>query len=121
MKNDARKATRISTNLKLISRNSGNYIDSHIINMSTTGAFIKTSHLLPVDAEFALNLQLPGDPEIMIIDGRIVWTKSVSSASPAGMGIQFTDILPEHQKKLASFVERRSSAQESDEPVKLYL
>ena len=121
MKKDARKATRISTNLKLISRNSGNYIDSHIINMSTTGAFIKTSHLLPVDAEFALNLQLPGDPEIMAIPGRVVWTKSVSNASPAGMGIQFTNIQPHHEKKLAAFIERNSHPNSSTELVKLYL
>jgi Tfp pilus assembly protein PilZ len=88
--------------------------------MSTTGAFIKTSHLLPVDAEFALNLQLPGDPEIMAIPGRVVWTKSVSSASPAGMGIQFTNILPHYQKKIAAFIEQNSHQHISTEAVKLY-
>jgi uncharacterized protein (TIGR02266 family) len=121
MKNDSRKAARISTNLKLISRNSGNSVDSFIMNMSTGGAFIKTSHLLPVDAEFSLNLQLPGDTEIMTIPGRVVWTKSVSSASPAGMGIQFTNVSPHHHKKLADFVEKHSSPQTGQEPVKLYM
>ncbi len=121
MKKDARKSTRISTNLKLISRNSGNCIDSHLMNMSSGGAFIQTSHLLPIDAEFSLNLQLPGDPEIMAIDGRVVWTKSVSNSSPAGMGIQFTNIQPHHEKKLAAFVEQNRNPDSSAEPVKLYL
>lgn len=118
---DFRKATRISTNLMLISRTTGNWVDSHIMNMSCSGVFIKTNHLLPIDAEFALDLQLPDDPEIMTIDGRVVWTKSVSSASPAGMGIQFTNILPHHQKKIAAFIEQNSHPQNSNEPVKLYL
>jgi uncharacterized protein (TIGR02266 family) len=118
---DLRKTARISTNLKLISRKSGSCIDSYIMNMSSGGAFIQTSRLLPVDSEFALNLQLPGDPEIIPIDGRVVWTKSVSNASPAGMGIQFTNIQPHHEMKLAAFVEQNRNPDSSQEPVKLYL
>ena len=52
------------------------------MNMSSGGMFIKTNHLLPIDAEFALNLQLPDDSEIMTINGRVVWTKSVSNVFP---------------------------------------
>ncbi len=118
---DLRKTARISINLKLLSCDTGNGRDAYVMNMSSSGMFIKTSHLLPIDAEFSLNLQLPGDPEIMAIDGRVVWTKSVSNASPAGMGIQFIHILPDHQKKIADFVEQNCNPDSSAEPVKLYL
>jgi len=91
------------------------------MNMSSGGVFIKTNHLLPIDAEFALNLQLPDDPEIMAFHGRVVWTKSVSNASPAGMGIQFINILPDHEKKLSVFVEQNIKQKNNAVPVKLYL
>jgi c-di-GMP-binding flagellar brake protein YcgR len=73
--------------------------------MSTTGAFIETSEPLPADAELDLHLQLPGDSDIISIDARAVWTKSVCFAASAGMGVHFTNILPKHQEKLASFIE----------------
>jgi uncharacterized protein (TIGR02266 family) len=117
---DVRKAARISTDLKIISRNSGNSIDSRIMNMSSGGVFVKTGHLLPVDAEFSLSLQLPEDPEIMAIDGRVVWTKTVSNASPSGMGIQFIAISPDYEKKITDFVKRNSEREIDNEPVKLY-
>lgn len=118
---DKRKAERISSNLKLISRKSGNSVDSHILNMSTEGAFIATSHLLSVDAEFALHMQLPGDSEIMTINARVVWTKAVSSASPAGMGIEFAEMLPEHQRKVAAFIAQNKQLQIGQEPVRVYV
>jgi uncharacterized protein (TIGR02266 family) len=117
---NCRRAPRISTDLKLVSRNSGNSIDTRI-NMSSGGLFIKTNHLLPVDAEFPLNLQLPGDPEIMTIKVRVVWTKSVASASPAGMGIEFINILPEHENKILVFVEEIARENKSKEAVKMYV
>ena len=117
--NDLRKTERISINLKLLSYDTGKSMDAYVVNMSSCGMFIKTSHLLPIDAVFAFTLQLPGDPEIMTIDGRVVWTKLVSNASPAGMGIQFINILPDHQKKIAGFVGQNRTPDSSAEPVKL--
>ncbi len=110
---DSRKTARASINLKLLSCDSGNGADAYVVNISTCGMFIKTNRPLPIDAVFAFTLQLPDDSEIMTIDGRVVWTKSVGNASPAGMGIEFTNILPAHQKKLAAFVERHIN-QEKD-------
>jgi uncharacterized protein (TIGR02266 family) len=107
--NDLRGKARISTNLKLQMSNSGHSMDACVVNMSIGGAFIKTNHLLPIDAEFSFSLQLPDDPEIMTIDGRVVWTKSVCNSSPAGMGVQFINILPDHQKKISAFVEQNSN------------
>ena len=103
---DARKTARVSINLKLLSCDSENCADAYVVNMSACGMFIKTNRPLPIDAVFAFTLQMPDDSEIMTIDGRVVWTKSVSNASPAGMGIEFTHILPDHQNKIAAFIEQ---------------
>jgi uncharacterized protein (TIGR02266 family) len=110
---DARKTARVSIDLKLLTCDSKNGADVHVVNMSTCGMFIKTNRPLPIDAVFAFTLQLPDDSEIMTIDGRVVWTKSVSNASPAGMGIEFVNILPVHQKKLAAYVQQHLN-QEKD-------
>jgi len=102
---EKRQTPRIETDLNFISCSSGISTDSRITNMSTTGAFIETTEPLPADAELDLHLQLPGDSDIISIDARAVWTKSVCFTPSAGMGVYFTNILPKHQEKLATFIE----------------
>jgi len=118
---EKRLAPRIETDLRFISCSSGICTDSRITNMSTSGAFIETSKPLPVDAELDLHLQLPDDAEIMSIDARVVWKKSVCCAASAGMGIHFTNILPNHQEKLAAFIEQNCQANSSRELATVYV
>lgn len=77
--------------------------------MSNTGAFIATNHPLSVDTALSIHFQLPGDPEILAINARVVWTKALSNANSAGMGIEYIDLLPEDQKKLTNFIEKKST------------
>jgi uncharacterized protein (TIGR02266 family) len=118
---DKRQAPRIDTNLKFISCSSGLSTDSRITNMSDTGAFIETSLPLPDGTELDLHLQLPDDDEIMSIDARVVWIKSNSCSASAGMGIQFTNILPKHQKKLAAFIEQNYQPSNGREQATVYV
>ena len=98
----------IETSLEIAFRNSGVFMCSYMLNMiSGDGIFIKTEQPLPVDAELELDIHLPDDPEIVHIGGRVVWAKTASHAFPAGMGIQFTGMLPVYKKKIKSFVESR--------------
>ena len=118
---EKRRTPRIETNLKFISCSSGLSTDARITNLSSSGAFIESSHLLPADAELAIHLQLPDDPEIMGIDALVVWTKSLSSAASAGMGIQFTNITPAHQNKLDAFIEQSLRPDSSLEQATVYV
>jgi uncharacterized protein (TIGR02266 family) len=118
---ERRQARRIQISLKFISCSSGLNADSRITNLSSSGAFIASTHLLPVDTEVALHLQLPGDSEIMPIDARVVWNKSVCSAASAGMGIEFTHIAPAHQNKLAAFIEQSLRPDSSQEQATVYV
>ena len=110
---DRRQEERISTDLPIIACSPSIHPDSRITNMSNTGAFITTSHPLPVDTVLALHFQLPGAPEIMAINACVVWTKSVSNINLAGMGIEYTDLLPEDQKKLIAFIEQNTPSNSS--------
>jgi len=118
---ERRRAPRIETDLRFISCSSGISMDSRITNLSTSGAFIETAEPLSADSELDLHLQLPDDSEIMSIDARVVWRKTIAHASSTGMGIQFTNILPRHQKKLAAFIEHNVHASCSRQPATVYV
>ena len=76
--------------------------------MSSTGVFVENNDPLPINADLDLKLQLPNNPEIMSAHARVVWIKfpkSKDSKATTGMGMQFTNIPPEQQKKLNAFIE----------------
>ena len=102
---EKRQTPRIETNLELLPGSSGTSTDLRITDMSSTGVFIENNDPLPINAELDLNLQLPDNPEIMSANARVVWIKSPDSNASAGMGMQFTNILPKQQKKLNDFIE----------------
>ncbi|MBM4312255.1 MAG: hypothetical protein FJ119_15105 [Deltaproteobacteria bacterium] len=107
---DRRQKGRIQTSLAIIAANPPVSPDARIINMSFGGAFIATDCPLPEDSALAIDIQLPGDPERITVNARVVWNKSVSNATSAGMGIEFTDILDRHQTRLSRFIEQNLSA-----------
>ena len=102
---ERRRAPRIETNLKLPEGPSGPGTSSRISDISSTGVFIESSAPLPVNAELDLNLQLPDNPTTMSAHARVVWIKSSGSNAAVGMGMQFTNLLPEQQKILDNFIE----------------
>lgn len=103
-----RPALRIDTDLWVASPYSDLPPDCRITNLSMSGAFIQTTEPLPIETMVALNFQLPDDHTAITIHARVVWTRSIHSVAPPGMGIQFTGIDPDHQNKLAAFIERNS-------------
>jgi hypothetical protein len=105
---EKRITQRIETDLGLISISSNLSTDSHITNMSVSGAFIESSWPLPINAELDLHIQLPDDLEIMSTDARVVWNHYERNTTLDGMGILFTNINPKQQQKLADFIEQNS-------------
>jgi type IV pilus assembly protein PilZ len=103
---ERRVMPRIDTSLEIAFRTSGVNRYSYMLNISSGGLFIKTDQPLSIDVELEMSIQLPDDPEIMDIAGRVVWTKPESHAFPAGMGIQFVNMPKEYRQKIQSFVEK---------------
>lgn len=102
--NAVRTSPRVATNIEIVFREAGSFIKSYMLNVSNGGVFIRTDHPLPLDSVLALRMQLPDDKEKMDIRGRVVWANSKAKSFPAGMGIQFITIAPEHRDKIAAFV-----------------
>jgi type IV pilus assembly protein PilZ len=100
-----RESHRIATNIEIKFREKGSFVRSYMLNVNNGGLFLKTDKPLAIDAEVTMRIQLPDDQETMTIEGRVVWTNQKSKVFPAGMGLQFTKILPEHQEKIKIFVD----------------
>lgn len=105
MSEDKRESPRIATNIEIRFREKSSFVRSYMLNVNKGGLFLKTDRPLHIDAEVVLRVRLPDDQETMTIEGRVVWTNSKAKAFPAGMGIQFTRISPEHLDKIKSFVD----------------
>ena len=105
MVENKRESPRIATNIEIKFREKGSFVRSYMLNVNNGGLFLKTEKPLVIDAEVTMRIQLPDDQEIMSVEGRVVWTNKKSKAFPSGMGIQFTEIMPEHKEKIKSFVD----------------
>ena len=103
---ERRQKDRIHTQLKILACNPSINADSRITNISCKGAFISTGGPLPVDTEATLHFQLFENSDILELNARVVWTKTHSNTTPAGMGIEFINIAPEDQEQLAAFIEK---------------
>jgi len=104
---EKRQTPRIETDLSLIAISSNLSTDSHITNMSVTGAFIEGSWPLQINAEFDLHILLPDDREVISTDAQVVWNHYERKATLDGMGIRFTNINSKQKQRLAAFIEHK--------------
>ena len=104
-----RTTPRVATNIEIVFREAGSFIKSYMLNVNNGGIFVKSDHPLPLDSVLALRIQLPHDKEKINLEGRVVWTNLKAKSFPAGMGIQFINISPEHKKKISAFAETNSA------------
>jgi len=72
-----------------------------VYNLGLGGVFVCTGPPLPAGALVQVSISLPGAPEPIDAEGRVVWSNAVDTPDlPAGMGIHFTDIAPEDRDRL---------------------
>jgi uncharacterized protein (TIGR02266 family) len=107
MQDKRQTGPRIVASIEISFENAGASVSSSILNLIRGGVFIKADNPLPIDSLLSLRFHLPGDPEAMDIQGRVVWIKQRSGVFPAGMGIQFMELSPSDQEKIQAFVESR--------------
>jgi hypothetical protein len=69
---DMRMVPRIITSMVVALSKAGDFLCANIMNISSSGAFIKTETVLQVDTELAVFIRIPEDLEIMDIVGKVV-------------------------------------------------
>jgi uncharacterized protein (TIGR02266 family) len=92
--------------MEVVYKESGSFIKSYIMNVNGGGLFIKTATPLPLDSKVTLSLTLPGDTEVMTLEGVVVWTnpRGGKNSFPKGMGVKFLNIKSEHGEKINKLV-----------------
>lgn len=81
-----------------------------LINLSTDGAFVLTSNLIPVGSVLRLTLQFAGDTELS-------GTVRVRSRLPGrGNGVAFLSLTPEHRNAIEALMQRGRSDTVSPSP-----
>jgi uncharacterized protein (TIGR02266 family) len=103
---DRRHETRIITDVVIMASKPALNSDARIVNLSTTGAFIKTAHPLDADSPLYIEIRLPNSSERISMNAHVIWAKMHSKTTCPGMGIEFTDIQEQHRKKLADFIKQ---------------
>lgn len=106
MSQNAGTNERTSVHMKVVYKESISFIKSYIMNINGGGLFIKTATPLPLDSKVTLSLTLPGDTEVMDLEGIVVWTnpKGGKNSFPKGMGVKFLNIKSEHAEKINKLV-----------------
>ena len=71
-------------------------MSDYSVNMSFGGIFIESENVLPADTTLFVEFKLPVNNRRIKCKSRVAWTNEPqnpkSSALPAGMGLQFTDL-----------------------------
>ncbi len=108
MGEEKRQSPRANTKIEIMFKEFGAFIKVYMLNVSNGGLFIKTDNPLPLEAPVLLKLTLPGAPDAMEIEGRVVWNnpKGRKNSFPKGMGIQFIKMAPEHEEIIQGFVDK---------------
>jgi CRP/FNR family cyclic AMP-dependent transcriptional regulator len=82
------------------------FVKAYSGNISQGGLFIKTKSPLNTGEEFLLKLKLPGISDPLKIQCKVIWTRKREEdfKRPAGMGVKFCKIDPEHSMVLTQYL-----------------
>jgi uncharacterized protein (TIGR02266 family) len=83
------------------------FVSSYVCNISQGGLFIRSETPLPLNAEVALVLYLPGTDQCIRATGRVMWNfdmqKGTTRVVP-GSGIRFVDMSASDRTTLESYL-----------------
>ena len=68
------------------------------------GLFIETEKPRPTGTEVTMRFNLPGTSDSVQTIGRVMWVRSESADSRAGMGIEFDDLTLDERKRINSMI-----------------
>ena len=74
-------------------RNAGHLLVHYCTNLSRGGVFVSCEDPLPPGSSVALELQLPGRDQPVVVSAQVRWTRAEANADgPPGMGLSFEHI-----------------------------
>ncbi len=95
-----RSSPRVALGTAVTFRHGQTILTAVTLNIGRGGLAIRSTSPLQVGTDVRLRLRLPASGKDVEADARVVW------ANPrAGMGLQFSRVLPEHQAAIDEFVD----------------
>jgi len=87
-------------------------LQADIINLSAVGCYIFGCSKFRLQDELILKFSIPPDNTILELEAKVVWLpdKQVQPNLYPGMGVEFINITPETQERIAGFIERNASS-----------
>lgn len=85
----------------------GHYDLSKLTNVSIGGAFIRTTHTVPIGTKVGLTFRLPRDEHPIRAEGEVMWIYNQPGnpkMNATGMGIKFVAIEPSDRERIGLFV-----------------
>lgn len=92
-------------------------MNGHILNISETGIYLRTSRHLPLGTAVSVRFSLPGHDDIFDIKGIVVTCSRAVKGGGLfeGVGIEFTRPYPENHKILCDYIAKEGSKHGSKE------
>lgn len=107
---ERRQFQRVSLEARISFESENNFYTGFTGDLSEGGIFVSTYDLQPIGTEIELEFMLPEGPVVKIV-GIVKWLKEPQGThediSP-GMGIEFTNVSPEHQAAIQRFISKRA-------------
>jgi uncharacterized protein (TIGR02266 family) len=94
-----RSSPRVALGTGVTFRHGQTIITAVTLNIGRGGVAVRSTNPLPLGTEGRLRLRLPASNKEVEAEARVVW-----SIPRSGMGLQFTNVVPEHQQAIDDFV-----------------
>ncbi len=99
-----RQAARVPVSFDITFRSEDYSAKGVTQNISMGGAFVATPYPMPLGQTIELELHLPDGAVSAVGVPRWARMSTERSLRPSGMGVQFTDVISEHQDILNEFI-----------------
>ena len=77
---------------------------AQMANFSEGGIFLKTLAPVQQGARAAIRFQIDPQSDEIAAEAVVVWRRDVPNGAPAGMGLEFVDLHPEHRERLRTYI-----------------
>jgi uncharacterized protein (TIGR02266 family) len=114
---DRREHPRYALSLAITMRGENNFYAGLSENISETGVFIATSHVLAIGTPVVLSFTLPSSDQPISVVGRVQWLRGPNAMANAennfggdvagvkpGMGVCFSEVDPKAVRAIRSFM-----------------
>jgi len=109
---EKRRAVRVPVNLPARILQGNHEYEGKMLNLSTEGIFLKSSHLLDAGDLVHLSFSIPGSANPIQIKSRVVWGGSMEGpvSRTYAMGIHFESLTAGEQETLSAYIQNLLNA-----------